>query len=200
VCKVYADLLGRPVDPAGAAAWTAYLNAGGSRARVVQAILSSPEYRTDRVASFYQAILGRAPDPSGLALASAELAAGASDEVVEADLFGSTEYFTTRGGSTGKQFILALYRDVLGREADADGLAFWEAQIESGESRTAIALALLQSGERFGDLVAADYVQFLHRPADSTGLATWTFALLAGRTDESVITALLASDEYLALP
>jgi hypothetical protein len=199
VCKAYDDLLGRPVDAAGLAFWTAFLNGGGTRGQVVQALVSSGEYRADLVGSMYRAYLHRAADPGGLALGTWLLGVGVRDEAIEAALLGSPEYFATRGGSTNAGFLAALYQDLLHRAPDPSGLASWEAQLTSGTSRAAVAGALLGSPERLAQLVSADYQHYLRRAVDGTGLATWGAALEHGGTDESVIEALVASDEYLAL-
>jgi Domain of unknown function (DUF4394)/Calx-beta domain/Domain of unknown function (DUF4214) len=97
---VYADVLGRAIDPTGLAGWTAALNAGASRTDVAQAILASVESNTRELQQLYQALLGRAGDAFGLAAFSAALNSGVSDEIVAAIMVGSQEYFQRACGTT----------------------------------------------------------------------------------------------------
>jgi parallel beta-helix repeat protein len=96
---LYVDALGRPVDPGGAASWGGLLAQGVSRSTVALGILSSVEYHTELVQSYYQKFLRRAADPVGLAGWVGLLQQGSTDQQVIADIIGSPEYFSQ--ASTG---------------------------------------------------------------------------------------------------
>jgi hypothetical protein len=64
---VYTDVLGREIDPSGAASWGAALARGVSRTTVALDIATSQEQATNEVTRNYEVILGRPPDPAGLA-------------------------------------------------------------------------------------------------------------------------------------
>jgi hypothetical protein len=66
IAGVYLDLLHRPVDPTGPAAWNALLNQGLARQQIVADIESSVEYRTDEVQAVYTQFLHRNADAFGL--------------------------------------------------------------------------------------------------------------------------------------
>jgi hypothetical protein len=94
---LYRDILGRAVDPSGAATWTPLADTnvpvpGIGRALVATAVVNSPEARTRLVQSFYAAYLHRAADPGGLTFWVGALAHGASREQVIAGFLGSVEY------------------------------------------------------------------------------------------------------------
>jgi len=55
--------------------------------------MSSQEYFTDVVSSYYQSFLGRSPDPGGLAMFTSQWAAGATDEQVISEIVGSQEFY-----------------------------------------------------------------------------------------------------------
>jgi peptidoglycan/xylan/chitin deacetylase (PgdA/CDA1 family) len=59
--------LGKAVDPAGSAYWTAKLAAGVSRVDVAANIWNSPAHVRVRVDAVYRAVLGRPADPAGSA-------------------------------------------------------------------------------------------------------------------------------------
>src|SRR5439155_12361680 len=80
VAQVYLDLLHRPADAGGLAAWTGLLDQGVSRPAVVEAMESSLEYRTDLVQSLYTQYLHRNADPGGLNGFVAFLRSGGSVE------------------------------------------------------------------------------------------------------------------------
>src|SRR5262249_33610884 len=99
IAQVYLDVLGRQVDPSGLASWSAAIDAGASRSRIVAQIEASEEYRTLRVRDMYRRLLGREADPTGLSGFVAFLGRGGTLERTEASILGSEEYFQRAGGS-----------------------------------------------------------------------------------------------------
>ena len=93
VNALYSDLLHRAPDPGGQAMTLAALNGGISRQAVAGAVLSSPEFYADLVASLYSQFLQRSPDPFGFNLSMQALGKGFSEEGLVAVLLGSDEYF-----------------------------------------------------------------------------------------------------------
>jgi titin len=97
-------------------------------------------------------------------------------------------------------FVLQLYQDLLGRDADAAGLASWSGQLDSGAmTRTQVATAIAGSMEYRSDEVQALYQHYLHRPADAGGLATFVGFLDSGGTVEQVAAIIVGSPEYYAV-
>jgi autotransporter-associated beta strand protein len=198
VSKLYVDLLNRPVDPQGLAAWSALLGTGTPRSAVVFDIESTPEYRGDVVTALYERYLHRAPDPAGFQGFVTFLNNGGTDEQVADMLIGSQEYFNNAGG-TLNGFLTNLYQDVLNRPIDPGAYQALSILYEGGLTpRSAIADIVVRSQESYGDVVRADYLRFLRRNADSIGLNNFVNALLGGATDEQVIAAIAGSDEYFA--
>ena len=195
LCQTYEILFTRVPDSAGLSYWNAQLTAGVSRSAVAYDITTSSEYRNDLVSNAYENYLGRAADSSDLAYWVAQLNSGATDESVLASILGSDEYYTDSGG-TADDFVTALYDDVLARDPDANGLTYWESQLSSGMSRTAVAASFLFSTEYRTDLVNGYYETFLRRVSDSDGLNYWVARLAAGASDESVISNFLGSAEF----
>ncbi|WP_288381775.1 DUF4214 domain-containing protein, partial [uncultured Massilia sp.] len=117
--------------------------------------------------------------------------------------------FTNAAADTSLRGSMArLYEAVLGREADAAGLAAWTGAAEKGMALRDVAHAMLASAEAAlqpaagdADFVAALYVRTLDRAADSTGLAYWTGLLGSGRLSRAdVALAFADSAEKLARP
>jgi hypothetical protein len=94
--QVYNDFFHRPVDASGLATWSAVLDQGVPRIRVVSLIQSSFEYRADVVGALYTKVLHRAVDPSGLNTFTLVLGNGGTALQVEVALIGSAEYFQLR--------------------------------------------------------------------------------------------------------
>ena len=89
------------------------------------------EMRT-QVSQLYVALFGRAPDAEGLAFWTQMLAGGAS----VADV-ANTMYATDPARSfyplflTNQEIVASFYQNVLGRPADAEGLAYWTAKLNA---------------------------------------------------------------------
>jgi hypothetical protein len=218
VAQIYLDLLHRPVDPSGAAAFSNALAQGGTRNQVIMAIVSSPEYYRDLVTgppplppppllpdqNFYGLLLARTADPTGLSLGVQYLSGGGTDEELEAAIAGSSEYIANAAPAppshpTNEDFLTALYRDLLGRAIDPSGEMAYSTFLANGGTRAQVAAAILGSDEYRVDLVQSYYQRFLNRAADPAGLKTFVGALQSGVTDEQVIAAIVGSQEYLSV-
>ncbi|HEX8199982.1 MAG TPA: S8 family serine peptidase, partial [Isosphaeraceae bacterium] len=186
VAGLYVDLLGRGVDPVGAAFWPSVLQSGTSRLAVVQAIQATPEARLTKVARWYRDDLGR---PGGLDRLKADpgvnfwagaLAAGTGDDAVHAGILTSDEFFA-RFGRTASGVVGGLYGALLGRGVDPVGAALWPGRIQAGLSRLAVVQAVQASPEARLTKVARWYRDDLRRLAAVEQLkADWGVALWAG--------------------
>ena len=98
----------------------------------------------------------------------------------------------------GNAVIEGLYHTILGRDADPAGLAYWDAQLQAGESAAQVAGQFFQSPEYTTDVVESYYTTYLGRAGDPAGVASWVAKLQAGASEEQVAAAFLASPEYSA--
>jgi uncharacterized repeat protein (TIGR01451 family) len=97
---------------------------------------------------------------------------------------------------TNQRFIAHLYRDLLHREADVDGLASWSLELAEGVTRSQIALAIENSPEYCADEVEGIYGRFLHRSAAPAEVNGWVNLLLHGTTVEQMEAFVAGSPEY----
>jgi hypothetical protein len=193
VQAVTADFLGRAPTSAELVRWRDHLLAGGSREAVTRAFAYSDEWIGRLVDGLYRSTLGRSADAGGRAYWISVLRSGQTPAQVAAHFYASDEYFRRAGGTT-TAWIQDLYRKVLGRTADAGGLAYWVTRAGS-VSRPAIALDFYQSLESRRDRVQALFGTLLGRGPDPGGWSHWAGVLRSGR-DLDLAMFLAASDEY----
>jgi hypothetical protein len=203
ISQAYLDLLHRPADPGGLAAWSSLIAAGQNPVLVISLFEKTTEYRTSEVAEAYQRFLHRPVDPAALQVWVNFLSGGGTIEQLDATIIASPEYFAKRAGNSSTGFLLALYQDVLARAVDGSGASTWgvfldqaigpEAQLAE---RTQVAAGVLNSPEARGDQVTGYYQQFLHRSPDASGFASWVAVLNSGARDESIIAGFVGSPEY----
>jgi hypothetical protein len=103
--------------------------------------------------------------------------------------------------------LAGLYENVLGRQADVDGFAYWAGVEAKGTSLGAIALQLITSAEgvaAFGALngdaahdVAILYQGIFNRAPDAAGQAWWAGQVAGGTTLEAVADAMTQSAEIV---
>jgi len=139
VTVLYRTFLDREPEPAGLAAWVDVFRQ--ARLSVAQNFIHSAEFqrllpdRTNRpavtavVTRFYTEILGRAPEPAGLT-------AWVNYIVTTRDLEGAAAAFLASGEFEGRaltfhDYVMILYRGILGREPDPGGLDAWENVLRS---------------------------------------------------------------------
>jgi hypothetical protein len=126
-----------------------------------------------------------------------------SPEVIQATIFASDEYYAIHG-SNAPGFVDGLYRDILGRPADAFGLAVWDGQLQSGTSRGDVALSILTSVEARRTLVARWFLNDLHRPATLDALKSdptvieWGDDIVNGVNPDDIRATILSSNEFIA--
>jgi uncharacterized protein GlcG (DUF336 family) len=147
VQALYSQLLNRPADPGGLAAYVAFLESGGTIEQVGAAIIGSAEYYQNRgggsndgfLNALYQDILQRAVDPSGRATFDQLLANGATPQQIAELVYSSPEY--------QQDLVETLYRRYLNRAADPTGLSAFTALLASGWTDNQVAASLISSAE-----------------------------------------------------
>ena len=163
----------------------------------------------------YRAALGRDPDPIGLGFWTGALDTGTATPVEAARSFVASPEFQARYGATDNAgFVDLLYRNVLGRAADAEGSAYWKGSLDAGAiTRAEAVLGFSDSAElvaatagRFSggvwapDTVAVDVLRFyeavLDRLPDAGGLLHWINVRGQGLTLPQMADAFIASAEF----
>ncbi len=80
--------------------------------------------------------------------------------------------------------LVGLYVADFGRAPDADGVAYWQAQLRAGVTIETVAASFAQQPEHAAG-VAAAYQNALGRAPDAAGAAYWQGELDAGRTTQA---------------
>ncbi len=93
-------------------------------------------------------------------------------------------------------FIRQAFHDLLGRDADAAGLASLKNFLDNGGDRSELILRILHSEEHRRHDIQQMYRTYLRRDADSFGLTSYLAALTTGGTLEQVQAAIVGSDEF----
>jgi hypothetical protein len=126
--------------------------------------------------------------------------------VINAEYLAFSDLTTAVENSAHLGAIAGLYQDVLGRQADYQGMDFWGSAAKNGASLGKIALEFISSVEshnlhatQFNGASAHDiellYQGIFSRHSDADGLAFWTDQMAHGATLEQVAQYFLTSDE-----
>jgi hypothetical protein len=100
-------------------------------------------------------------------------------------------------GTPDQRYISELYRDLLRRQVDATGLAFWNGLLVNGLSHTQIALGIMTATSEYHTGVVEDmYEHYLHRAADLNGLQDAVDYLKGGGSQEGLSLRFVGSPEY----
>lgn len=197
ITSLYNDVLGRaPENETAMNYWVTKMATGFSRAQMASAFNNSDEYRNNKIRDAYSRALKRQPEPEGAAYWLDALRRGqlSPDDLYSTFLY-SDEMFLVQGQGTNAGYVSALYREVLSREPEPDGLVYWTAMLDRGESRSAISNGIWFSTEKTNSRVRDAYRQYLGREASESDQAYWSnIARSAGPTQMRSL--ILASDEY----
>lgn len=149
VRQQYRDVLKREPTPADLAYWSPRVGVTWSAGRFIAQLQSSPEAdrRVHAVIRLYRAYFLRIPDHGGLAYWLQRRGQGASLASISASFATSSEFQNRYGGLTHSQFVSLVYGNVLGRQPDAAGRAYWVDRLGQGLSRGQLMASFSQSTE-----------------------------------------------------
>ncbi len=190
----------------------------GTNASCTIMILTEQENKVRAfVERMYTIVLNRPAEEQGLNDWSARLMAKEIDGATLVDMFVNSDEFINRNTSD-EEYIKILYRAVLGREADADGLKMWKTMLADDWTRDYIMEGLVLSTEfksicdSYGIIAAFEptaesqvrsfvkrmYTVVLGRRADAVGLEEWTQRLLNGTANGAQLAdGFISSDEFV---
>ncbi len=101
-----------------------------------------------QTARLYRAYFGRLPDESGARYWNGMVAERKVGLMQMSDLFATSDEFEARHGhQSDPEFVEFVYREVLERESDADGLDYWVTQLSSGLTRGGLIVYFAESDE-----------------------------------------------------
>ncbi|MBR6381511.1 MAG: DUF4214 domain-containing protein [Lachnospiraceae bacterium] len=173
-------------DPEGFAFWTQMLERGYSRKYVLAGFANSDEFT--RICDAYGNTRGT------LKLTEEE------QKPDDRNLYVDEEAVSA--------YVAGLYEQILGREGDADGIAYWKQMITYHQVSAADAAMTgfffsdeyLKKGKNDADFITDCYHALLGREVDAEGLAYWEGMLSSGQIDRAaVINGFGASPEFTAI-
>ncbi len=102
-------------------------------------------------------------------------------------------------GNANADYVEAIYRAVLDRNADPGGLSSWTGHLNDGSyTRLQVVQGIRNSPEHFGQEIDVFYQTLLSRAADPQGRASWVQQLENGVREEQIAFDFLDSPEYLS--
>ncbi len=211
VTQQYQDLVGSKPDSATLKAWVDFLNSGGvTRAQLIETLMNSEEFRgrLDPIVRLYTAYFKRLPDYNGLMYWVNRMhpSSGTGSTLAHvSDAFAqSNEFVATYGQLNNTAFITRIYQNVLGRDPEAEGYAYWMGRLNSGMPRGEVMLGFSESAENqqanaSSQLVTTVYVGLLRRIPNDAEHARGLADIQSGRASVlNLIDSLLRSSEYAA--
>lgn len=99
------------------------------------------------ITKLYVGAFNRAPEKSGLEYWTAELNSGRSfNDVIDTVFSLPVVKAIYPDSMSDAAFLTAVYNNVFGRQPDAEGLAYWNAQIANGQQRGNVVNAMIDAG------------------------------------------------------
>jgi hypothetical protein len=206
VAQQYTDFLGREADKAGTDYWVGRITSGKiTVAEALKAFMDSPEFGASAapVTRLYAAYFLRIPDYDGLSHWIGERAQGRSLGAISEAFSGSPEFSGRYGALTDTEFVDLIYRNVLGRDADAAGRSFWIDRLRKGMTRGGVMVQFSESPEYTSEqqaevYVTMSYIAMLRRVPDDAGFEYWVDQVDEGVSITKLLGLFLDSDEYAA--
>ena len=230
VTRLYSVVLGRQPDKKGYDDWCRQLTSGESTGKkIAEGFFESTEFLnkglsdSDYVDLLYSVFFNRPSDKDGHDYWMSKLASGMSRIAIRQGFYDSTEWANTclsygiLSGGVGKadmepvptegmeNFVKALYKECLGREADEKGLNDWTRQLFMQEKTgKEVAYGFIFSKEFTEraaamtpeELIKVFYTVFLNRDADEYGMADWKNRIAWGSPIGTLFSGFADSEEF----
>jgi len=155
------------------------------------------------VTRLYYAVFLREPDAGGLNYWVRLNQAGHRLEDIATMFADSPEFRNTYGALSNSAFVQLVYRNVLERNPDAGGLAYWTDLVNRGMSRGRLVMGFSESAEfrttSFAKVtVSWAFIQMLGRIPTEPERLLWTTALNNGGSVDTLIDSLARSQPFTA--
>lgn len=204
VAQQYLDLLDRePTDFEMERGLRRLTDGNVSRQGLTAELVESKDFlgRVAPISRLYLSYFGRWPDESGLSFWLMQSRDGVSLEATSNYFAASPEFDTQYGRLSDREFVSLVYGNVLDREADEAGFAYWTSQLDLGLSRGELMTGFSESPESIKAVqativVRSLYHSLLERGPDAAGLAFWASEYEHGRSLDGLVAGFLESSEY----
>lgn len=149
----------------------------------------------------YGAAFDRDPDAGGLNFWIQQRQRGVTLTSMANKLAASAEFATLYGNLDNKAFVEQVYRNVLDREPDASGTAYWIDQLNRGATRGKVLVGFSESAEN-KQATATDvtiswaFAQMIARTPTSGERLQWRTLFTAGADAEDLVRSLAGSDAF----
>ncbi len=204
VDQAYRDILSRGPDAAGLQFWADRMRAGQAPEVLIEDLISSPEFDGSIAPIFrlYRSVFDRRPDPGGLDFWVGRFRTGQPLSSIADQFLEGAEFAELAAAQTTEEVVAAIYGRSLGRAPDAEGLAFWTEEIDSGRLTLGEFIATVSespehraitNGEVITTLV---FLGLLKRLPEPEGLAFWIGEVDRGLPLREFAGAVMALPEY----
>jgi serralysin len=201
----YRDFLRREGDTGGVNFWTGTLSSGSfTREQVIDNFFSSTEFQnsTAPVVRLLFASFLRVPTTRELSFWVTQFRNHTGLRTI-AETFSLSQEFLARYDSlSNRDFVSAVYNNVLERPPDSGGLSFWTGQLDSGAVTRGQVILSFSGSSEFRSLILNEvfltqiYAGMLARAPDPGGFDFWRSALDSGLSRLNAISAFMNSAEY----
>ncbi|MGN6693498.1 MAG: DUF4214 domain-containing protein [Aquihabitans sp.] len=135
-------------DPAKVSAMATAIRAGASPEHAIVGLVDQVSAaKKAPVTRLYWAYFKRRPDLGGLNYWISKYSSGMSLQKISLKFAQSNEFKTKYGNTTSSQFVTLVYQNVLERQPESAGLAYWSKKIDQGTSRGQVMTSFSESSE-----------------------------------------------------
>jgi hypothetical protein len=206
VKQQYRDVMRREATANDLSYWSSRVGNSWSPGQFIAYMETSTEAdnRVHAVTRLYKAYFLRNPDHSGLTYWLNRRGEGRTLVSISQSFATSSEFRNRYGSLSNSQFVDRVYRNVLGRAADASGTTYWKSRLDAGMPRGQVMANFSQSSEYVrstnnGVYVVGIHAALLQRAPASDVYTLYEAALTNGSTTlTNLSNTLFDSAEYAA--
>jgi len=155
------------------------------------------QFRMGGVARLYRAFFLRDPETSGLSFWFSRINSGYGLNHIASYFAQSSEFVNRYGSLNNTDYVKLVYQNVLGRQPDASGLAFWVNQLENTSTTRGDLMVGFSESSEYKRLnkaridVIITYFGLLHRAPSESDISYWS-----GRSNVNLVSTLFNSLSY----
>ncbi len=206
VDRIYRWMLGRAPSAAERSLWVGRIQSGSHQVADLVVFLRSDSLSTgiiDPATRLYQAYFLRVPDREGITYWVTQRQSGWSLFRVSDYFATSKEFRTLYGTLNNRQFVEQVYRNILGREGEASGVAYWTSELDRGRrSRGSVMIGFSEAAEYRGrqsaNVDASVLAIYLENRTPSSAQRAALAAVVSGRSLREAARAELRTPAVIA--
>ena len=194
VYAIYQKMLERSPEEEGLIFWSDIFENLRNKEDFLGRILPEGSYKLF-VQEQYRTLLDKEGDTGGVNYWTARMKNGASREQIIVDFCSGADFWNL-SNQNNTDFVIRLYRKLLGKDPDPSDLNHWVNELNSGLPRYTVVVSVIHEDAYLELFVQQQFQKIFDRTGEESGVNFWVNQMKNGLNQNELIVKFLISEEF----